>query len=111
MKFIINNTNWEIIELDNVTFHETRVKKFKEQREKVKETEFILGFCDFSQHQIYLNKYLCKEEKRRTLIHELVHCFLWVNGASYTSYVEDAVCDTVAAIFDFVDCILKAYFK
>lgn len=110
MKFTINNSEWEIIELNKEEFLKTKKKLDEEMIEKSEENSFVLGFCDNVHHKIYLNKYICKDELKRTLIHELGHCWLWSYGASYNGYSEDALCDTLSSSFEFISDILKKYF-
>lgn len=111
MKFKINNNSWLIRELCNIDFQEIRKKLGGEQNVPVEEGAFVFGFCDYASHTIYLNDYQCEEEKKMTLIHELIHCWLWSHGASYTSYCEDALCDTVSSSHEFINKTIKEYFK
>lgn len=108
MQFKINNKTWEIKELDNKAFIEL-IEKLKEEQ-SLQYEGLVLGFCDYASHSIYLNNYQCEEEKKATLTHELIHCWLWSHGASYMSYSEDAVCDTVSASYDFIHKIINDYF-
>lgn len=111
MKFEINNSKWEIIQLENKKFYDIR-RKLKEQEEQAIEDEnFVFGFTCYSNHKIYLNKNQCNEELKRTLIHELTHCWLWSYGASYSSYSEEAVCETLSASYMFMNETIKNYFK
>jgi Zn-dependent peptidase ImmA (M78 family) len=111
MKFKINNKAWEIIEIDNDKFYETREIYLKQEHSEVRDENFVFGFCLYSHHKIYLNKNQCKEELKATLIHELIHAWLWSHGASYSSYCEDALCDTVSATNEFINKIVKDYFE
>lgn len=106
MKFKINNLDWEIIKLDNCAFHELRRELGKQQNEQLREDMFCYGFTNPVEQKIYLNTILCEQQLRQTLIHELIHCWLWSYGASYTSYSEDALCDTVSASYDFIHKII-----
>ena len=99
MKLKINNKEWEIIELENDEFHKTRDSYNSEEHSQINDDNFIFGFCLYSHHKIYLNKNQCYEELKSTLIHELIHAWLWSCGASYIEYTEDSLCDTVAASY------------
>lgn len=111
MDFILNNISWSIIELENKRFLELRKELGEEQNCPVEPNSFVYGFCDYASHRIFLNSYQCISEKKRTLIHELVHCWLWSHGASYTSYCEDALCDTVSSSHEFIHEIVSKYFN
>lgn len=111
MKFEINKCVWKIVELEKDNFYKTRKKIIEEEEEAIADEKYIFGFCCYSNHKIYLNKNQCNDEKKRTLIHELIHCWLWSYGASYTSYGEEALCDTVASSYGFIHEIVEKYFK
>lgn len=109
-EFEINNLNWKIIKLPNEELQELRKKIGEEQNTKYNEDSWYYGFCDCAHHTIYISDYVCLEEQRRTLIHELTHAWLWSHGASYAQYCEDAVCDIVASIYCFVNQMLTKYY-
>lgn len=111
MKFKINNKQWEIIELEREYFYETRKSLAEEDRNVFQEHGTIFGTTDLAYHKIYLNKGQTQDELKSTLIHELTHTWLWSNGASYTSYEEEALCDTVSASYDTIHKIVEDYFK
>ncbi len=110
MRFKINNLEWEIEEYENKEFHEIRRELGRQQNEEIREDMFCYGFTNPCEQKIYLNKILCKEQKRQTLIHELGHCWLWSMGSSYTSYSEDALCDTISASHEFIKGVIDKYF-
>ena len=110
MEFYANGLKWEIIKEDNDRFHEIRREKGREQNEQIKDDLFCYGFTNPVEQKIYLNGILCEQQLRQTLIHELVHCWLWSIGASYTTYCEDAVCDTVSASYEFIHRVVEEYF-
>lgn len=111
MRFKLNNHTWEIIELNNDIFHETRRKDGIMQNEKLNDTFFSYGYTNPLNQKIYLNSIQCEEQLKFTLMHELCHCWLWTMGSSYESYTEDALCDTVAASYNFIHKIIDKYFE
>lgn len=111
MEFTINKLKWEIKELSNEEIHDLRIELGLKQYEEINEHVFNLGFTDNTQQKIYLNSTLNKQQLKNTLIHELVHAWLWSVGASYTQYCEDALCDTVSASYEFIHETVEEYFK
>lgn len=107
MTFEINGLRWYIVELDYEAYEEKHKKLCEEQYDN--NESFTFGCCNFASHEIFLNKYVCREELKKTLIHELVHCWLWSYGARYSIYYEDALCDTVAASYDFIHKIVDKW--
>ena len=104
MKFKINNSEWEIKEEDK----DTLLKTYKEQFDS--EGYFVFGLTSYSQHKILLNKNMCKDQKIRTLKHELTHCFIYSYGMyNVPSFNEEMVCDLVASINDFINEIVNEF--
>ena len=67
MKFIINNDEWEIREVNNA---EMNIMCGSDKRET-----FTHGSTQYSDQVIYLNNEA--PNKRKTLYHELTHCFMY----------------------------------
>ena len=63
MKFKINDSEWEIIELPQKEMKEELSKHYF----KVEEQTRYYGKTYTDTHKIYLDKELCHDEKRRTL--------------------------------------------
>lgn len=94
MTFYINNIKWKI----------------KEKAFKVKDDDFIYGYCDYTKNTIYINKGLCEARKRQTLIHELMHCWTNENGWGFDGDVDrETLCNIVAASHDFVSEVLRVW--
>lgn len=106
MKFKMNNRTWDILELDQKKFWEADGKIQTE-----KDGDFF-GRCLFKDQEIWLDKELTTEQKRQTLMHELMHCYI---GSYLTynvdSYTEDTLCDISANSHDIIDKIVNDYFK
>lgn len=109
MRFIINDMEWEIKGLYFDDFYNQRKNSQLKDRTEFDEHGMIFGYTELAQHKIYLNLEQCHDELIKTLIHELGHCWLWSYGASYTSYSEDALCDTISASFDFINEIVDRW--
>src|SRR5699024_3595636 len=102
MKFKMNNMEWEIKE-----FSQEEIKKIQNTR-KAKEEENVksvdsryFGVTYHDDLLIILDKDIAKDVKRKTLIHELTHCFI---GCYIThqekNYDEEMVADIVSNSYD-----------
>ena len=105
MKFKINNRDWEIIETSQSKMCE------KENVEENNENKFY-GLCCYNTQIIYLWEDLCKQQKRETLMHELLHCYL----GCYCSFEDiswntDVVANICANSHDIIHKIVEDYFK
>ena len=70
MKFKMNNHEWEILELSKEQI------KLIYEKEMNEETLYVYGLTKYDNHKIYINKELCFDMKRKTLMHELMHCYI-----------------------------------
>ncbi len=104
MKFEINKTEWEIIEVD-------KEKLLEEYKKSVNEEAcFAFGLTIFPTHQIWINKDMCFDQQVRTLKHELTHVFIYSYGMfNVPHYTEEMVCDLVASINSFINDVIKEY--
>lgn len=101
-EFKINNNNWKIIEKDA----QTLLEKFNSTNED--QTSFVFGITLYSTHEIWINKDMCKEQKIKTLKHELTHCYIWNYGLyNVPHFTEEMICDLVSCINDFINDIVK----
>lgn len=104
MKFIINNIEWTIEELENKKL----LEMYKEENEG--KTYYTFGVTKYPTHIIYINKDMCISQKIRTLKHELTHCYIWSYGLyNITEITEEIVCDIVANSNDFINDVVKQY--
>ena len=62
--------------------------------------------------KIYLDRDLPKDRKRKTLIHELTHCYIgcFITHESKT-YDEEMVADIVSNSYSIISKIVEDYFK
>ena len=52
-----------------------------------------------------------KEQKRQTLLHELMHCYVWSYVCGFNNISEEALCDISANSHDIIHEIVENYFK
>ncbi len=101
-KFYMNSREWKIIE-------DTQLQ-IKEKNNK-NDDDYYFGICDYREQIIYLDKDLCDEAKQQTLLHELMHCYLY---CYYTNtdelYNEEVLCNVSANSHIVIDKIFKSYF-
>lgn len=103
MKFVMNDRDWEIIEVDQ--------NKMRELEKDDNEKNEYYGLTVYNEQIIYLWEKLPKQQKRQTLIHELFHCYLGV----YVSFqdlnlTEEVVCNLTANSHDIIHEIVERYF-
>lgn len=110
MKFKMNNREWEIIELsqEEIRKHIEEYKYDGNPEEKGK----YFGQTYYDEQKIYLDKDLHKEQKRQTLMHELMHCYIGSYLATNNNgYTEEYLCDISANSHDIIHKIVEDYFK
>ena len=73
MKFEMNNRNWEIIELSQEEMRKV-YSNYKWDGEPQAGRYYGLTYTD--NQKVYIDKDLCQEQKRQTLMHELMHCYI-----------------------------------
>lgn len=104
MKFKINDREWEIKEIPQDMFEPTSDPA---------EQGVCYGLCAYNEQIIYLWKDLHKEQKRRTLMHELLHCYIgcYISFEDIGNYPEDVMCNICANSHDIIHKIVEDYFK
>ena len=101
MEFMVNYDIWKIIEKDG----QALLDKYNDET-----TTFVFGVTVYPDHEIWINKDMCKEQKIRTLKHELTHCYIWNFGLyNVPNFTEEMVCDLVASCNDFINQIVEKY--
>lgn len=114
MKFRINGTNWEIKEATQEQLKTIKNSRAgngeKEDIKSLTERYYGITFTDLC--IIYLDQDLPQERKRKTLLHELAHCYI----VSYITheeknYDEEMVADIVANSHDIIKDIVDKYFE
>lgn len=108
MKFKINNKDWCIKEISQDQMRE----QLKNHNDSVAEFGKYFGLTYFDTQTIYLDKDLCQDRKRSTLLHELGHCYI---GTYIThldkQYNEEDVVDIISNSHDIINNIINKYFK
>ncbi len=108
MKFKINNKNWNIKEIPQ----EEMRQELKKHNDSQGEFGKYFGLTYFDIQTIFLDKDLCQDRKRSTLLHELGHCYI---GTYIThidkQYTEEDVVDIISNSHDIIRNIVDKYFK
>ena len=98
--FKINNHKWKI-EI------KTGEELLEEYHKRNNQGYMCNGLTFYREHEIWLAKELCDDEKIRTLKHELTHCYIWEMGFYNVEFKwEEQICDFVATIHDFINEVL-----
>lgn len=106
-KCLINDEEWTI---------EEREGKFildEYNRHREEKAGYMFGLTSFPDRKIYLNSEVESfHQKRRTLLHELMHAFLWSMGAcEFDRFDEEDMCNFSAASHYIIHDIVEKYFK
>ena len=106
MEFEMNNKKWEIEEADQEFLH----KLYNE--EYVEDGDYYLGSTVPTKNKVYIYKELDMEQKKKTLMHELMHCYLF-SFVSFNpvNFSIDDFCDLSANSHDIIHKIVEDYFK
>lgn len=114
MKFKMNNIEYEIKEISQKDYKAYR----KEEDEKIgcEITNTTIGVYYGATHNytniIFLDKDLHLDKKRKTLIHELTHCYISEYIAHEDkNFTEEDVADIVANTYDIIHKIVEDYFS
>lgn len=91
MTFTMNDEKWEIKEVDK----QYLIDRYNKEHEEP--CTYAFGLCDYPNHIIWITDELCVDQKRRTLLHELMHCYLWCYGANIDNLHEENICDYSAS--------------
>ena len=106
MTFVINNQEWFVFEKDKSVL----LDKYNSENED--KATFAFGVTFYPEHEIWINKEMCLEQKIKTLKHELTHCFIFNYGLfNVPNFSEEMVCDLVSSINDFINEIVEKFKK
>ena len=99
--FIINNHKWTIEERPE----EELLEEFKKRNPNV---YACYGLTFYKEHKIWIAKELCEDEKQKTLLHELTHCYIWEMGFYNADFNnEEMICDFVSSFVRFINGAFK----
>ena len=103
MKFKINEDEWQIKEISNA---EMNILCGSDKRET-----FTHGTTQYSENVIYINKET--PNKRKTLYHELTHCFMYEYGHNQheKEFSHEDVCEICSCSHDLIHKIVEKYIK
>lgn len=114
MKIELNGVEYEIKEVSQNEYKELRLKEDEDTGCNSSDTKngIFFGASHHYTCKIYLDATLPKDRKRKTLLHELTHCYI----AEYITHEDvtfdgEMVADIVANSFDIINNIIKKYFK
>lgn len=106
IEFEVNNNKWCIQEVPSKAL----INMYTDDRGNTDNVYYIFGLTNKSDHIIYVNQEMCKDQKVKTLKHELTHCYIWNHGLyNVPSYNEEMVCDLVSSITDFINKVVRIY--
>lgn len=106
MNFKINNRIWGIREVESNWLKEKYNSLIDDK------CTYAYGLCEYPTQTIYINRDMHSEHKIITLKHELMHCWLNCNGIKdFPSYIEEDICNFVAASNDFINEVVEKYKK
>jgi Zn-dependent peptidase ImmA (M78 family) len=109
MKFKMNDREWEIIELSQEEIRE-KIREYKYDGEPKEGRYFGLTYLDNS--KIYIDKDLCLDQKKQTLKHELMHCYIGCYLFNVEKeYTEEDLCNISSNSHDIIHKIVEDYFK
>ena len=108
MKFKMNNREWIIKEVEQSVFWES-----DNDLENMNDNEHYFGKTRFNTQEIWLDNKIAKDLKKKTLYHELLHCYRgsYVCFNDLDDYSEDFWCDLSANSHDIIHEIVENYFK
>lgn len=106
MKFEINNRHWEIREVEEQTII-NEIQKWEKNKVVMGN-----GYTDFQKLRIFLNEDLPYDQKRQTLMHELMHCYIrsFIFLPQFDEASEETICDISANSHDIIHKIVEDYF-
>lgn len=105
MKFKMNDRKYTISE-------KSREEMFGVMKEPNKENgKEYLGLHFPARNEIWLLSTLEKEQKKKTLLHELMHCYIWSYMTDLETLNEEDVCNISANSHDIIHKIVEDYFK
>lgn len=114
MKFKMNDITYVIKEVSQKEYKELRVKEDEEDGVEISDVKngIYQGSTHHTKGIIYIDKNLPHEIKRKTLIHELTHCYIreYITHEEKT-YSEEMLADIVANSYDIIHKIVEDYFK
>lgn len=113
MRFKINSMMWIIKEVPQEEIKKIQNKRKNNEEENVKSVDSrYFGITYLDDLIIFINKDLPIDRKRKTLIHELTHCYIncYITHQE-KNYDEEMVADIVSNSYDIIHNVVNKYFK
>jgi len=113
MTFKINNCEWIIKELSQEQMKAELQKRYaREIEEEPSHSGRYLGLTFEDTQTIMLDEELPNDRKRKTLLHELTHCYInmYITHENKT-YCEEDICNIVANSYYIITEIVNKYFE
>ena len=108
MNFEINGRKWRIVEVAQRVFWED-----DDELDKMNSREHYFGRTKYDRQEIWLDKDLPVDAKRKTLYHELMHCYKSIFICLYDldNQNEDFWCDLSANSHDLIHAVVEKYME
>lgn len=108
MNFEINGRNWKIKEIEQKYFWED-----DGELDKMNNEEYFFGRTKYDLQEIWICKDISIEQKRKTLYHELLHCYrgMYLTFSTLDGQNEELWCDICANSHDIIHKIVEDYFN
>lgn len=84
MEIKINNNVYKVIFLGS-----------KDERLELENGDYRCGMTDFVKKEIYINKEMCWDSMRYTILHELSHAYIESYGMLQVEFTDEVVCDYI----------------
>lgn len=106
MNFKMNGNIWEIKELSQKDICKEKGVEYEPN------VGDYFGVTFVKKQLIVLDEDLSSTQKRKTLRHELVHCYIgsYISFEDVNNWNEDQICDLVANSHDIIEGIIDTYF-
>ncbi len=105
MKFTMNDRTYYI-------FEKSKEEMFGSVKENNKDDgKEFLGLFFPIKNEIWLLNTLNKGQKKKTLYHELMHCYIWCYMHEVNNLNEEDICNISANSHDIINKIVNKYFK
>ncbi|MBQ8299496.1 MAG: ImmA/IrrE family metallo-endopeptidase [Clostridia bacterium] len=105
MKIQLNDMKWEIKE----TSGQELLEKYRAANPG-EDVGYVFGICLRITNEILIAQELSEPQKKRTLIHELMHAWLWTNRIGIENFTEEDICNFTSASYYFINDIVTKYF-
>lgn len=106
-KLSLYEDKYEIIEVSKEEMY-----KINEARGKEDRNYYPYGITSHHERKIFINEEICDKEKERTLVHELMHAWMYITANAYQeNYNEEHICEMVAASNQLINDIVNEYMQ